>query len=289
MRDEVAELIDVVTLEERGTDCFRGRTPDMGWKRVFGGQVVAQALAAALATVEAERHVHSLHGYFLRPGDPKRPIDYSVDRFRDGRSFTTRGVVARQEDEIIFTMSSSFHLDETGFAHQAPMPDVRRPEDLPDQQALLRDYGSIMPPAMKQFFQRRWPVELRPVDPEAFVDPSLRRPAVRHIWLRALSRLPADPKLHLCTLAYASDLNLIDAALLPHGRSLFDADLMLASLDHGIWFHRPFRADEWLLFAQESPSSSGGRGFNRGLIFTAEGELAASIVQEGLMRIRRPQ
>ena len=289
MREAVADLIDVIALEERETDCFRGLTPDMGWKRVFGGQVVAQALAAALATVEPERHVHSLHGYFLRPGDPKQPIDYAVDRFRDGKSFTTRGVVARQGAEIIFTMSSSFHLEETGFDHQVPMPEVRRPDDLPDQQALLRDDDSHMPPAMKQFFQRRWPVEIRPVDPEGFVDPASRRAAVRCIWLRALGRLPADPKVHLCTLAYASDLNLIDAALLPHGRSLFDADLMLASLDHAMWFHRPFRADEWLLFVQESPSASGARGFNRGLIFTADGLLVASVVQEGLMRIRRSQ
>jgi acyl-CoA thioesterase-2 len=281
------ELSSIVALEQRGRDVFRGTTVDLSRKRVFGGQVVAQALAAAIATVDPERAAHSLHGYFLRPGNPKTPIDYSVDRFRDGKSFTTRGVIARQGEEIIFTMSCSFQRRESGFEHHRPMPLVPRPETLPDQERLLRDFAERMPSSLRDFLHRRWPIELRPIDPEGFVDPTVNRPSARDVWFRAARPLPAEAKSHLCTLAYASDLTLIDSALIPHGRSMFDSSMMMASLDHAMWFHEPFRADEWLLYAQESPSASGSRGFNRGLVYTASGVLAASVAQEGLMRPRR--
>lgn len=285
MDNPVTEIMNIIELETIGPDVFRGYTPDMGWKRVFGGQVVSQALAAALKTVDAARNVHSLHGYFLRPGDPKLPIDYSVDRFRDGTSFTTRGVLARQASEIIFNMSSSFHRHETGFEHEIAMPKVPPAVQLPDEKTLLKTFGEVMPPAMRQFFERRWPVELRPVDFGDFVHPGSDK-TPRNVWFRSLTPLPDAPAFHQSVLAYASDLTLIGAALAPHGRTMFDPSLMMASLDHAIWFHRPFRADEWLLYSQESPWAGGARGFNRGLIFTTDGRLVASVSQEGLMRLK---
>jgi acyl-CoA thioesterase-2 len=287
MADATVELLNLLNLEPLGQDAFKGRSPVTGWKRVFGGQVVAQALVAAARTVDDSRPVHSLHGYFLRPGDPSKPIAYGVDRFRDGQSFTTRGVLARQNGEIIFSMSASFHRVETGMQHQLPMPKTIPPEKLVPDEELLRGRGSTIAPSMQNYLSRDRPIELRPVDPESYVNPTAGTPARRDIWFKAKSALPDDPVIHQSVFAYASDLTIIETGLLPHGKTLFDSGLMMASLDHAIWYHKPFRADQWLLYSQDSPASSGARGYNRGLVFTRDGELVASVTQEALMRPKR--
>jgi acyl-CoA thioesterase-2 len=288
MADATAELLDLLNLEPLGKDNAAGRSPSTGWKRVFGGQVVAQAVVAATRTVDRSRPMHSLHGYFLRPGDPTKSIIYTVQRFRDGQSFTTRGVLARQDGEIIFSMAASFHRIESGFEYQLPMPSVRPPEELPADEELLRGEGQAISLTMQNYLSRDRPIELRPVDPENYVNPKPGGPARRNVWLKTKSHLPDDPVIHQSVFAYASDLTIIETALLPHGKNLFDPALMLASLDHAIWYHRPFRADGWLLYSQDSPAAFGGRGFNRGLVFTRDGALVASVTQESLMRLRRP-
>jgi acyl-CoA thioesterase-2 len=281
-----ADLLDILDLKKLGPYRFEAISPRDGWKRVYGGQVVAQALLAANRTVIAERPVHSLHGYFLRPGDPSIPILYEIDPHRDGKSFTTRGVLARQNGEIIFSMIASFHRPEAGFDHQSPMPDVPAPDSLPDEAALVAAHGSRMPPSMRAYLLRRKAVELRPADPEVFIRPPAGVPARANLWLKVRSRLPDDAAVHCAALAYASDISIIATALMPHGHTLFDQELMMASLDHAIWYHRPFRADEWLLYSHDSPSASGARGFNRGLVFDPAGRLIASMTQEGLMRLK---
>jgi len=290
MTSAVRELLDLLDLEPLEVNMFRGRSPESRFQRVFGGQVIGQALVAACRTVEnvAERPPHSLHAYFLLAGDPKVPIVYDVDRIRDGRSFTTRRVVAIQKGHAIFSMSVSFHGDEPGLSHQAAMPDVPQPDVLPDDAALRQAVLARMPEAVRRYYERERPIELRPVEFERYLGKTLPESKF-HVWLRALERLPDDPMLHRCVLAYASDLMLLDASTIPHGRTLFEPALMAASLDHALWFHRPFRADEWLLYAQDSPNASGGRGFARGQFFTRDGTLVASVAQEGLVRIRRPQ
>lgn len=287
MVDKKHELLNLLDLETVGVDCFAGTSPATGWKRVFGGQVVAQALVAALRTVDDGRPVHSLHGYFLRPGDPAEKILYEVGRFRDGKSFTTRGVLARQRGEIIFSMSASFHAVETGMEHQLPMPKVRPPEELPADEELLRGNGRNITLTMQNYLARDRPIELRPTDPEAYASPKPGREARRDIWFKSKFPLPDDAAIHQAVFAYASDLTIIETALVPHGRNLFDPQLMMASLDHAIWYHRPFRADQWLLYVQDSPTSASGRGYNRGLVFTRDGSLVASVTQEALMRLRR--
>jgi acyl-CoA thioesterase II len=287
MIDEKHELLKLLDLKTLGVDRFAGTSPATGWKRVFGGQVVAQALVAALRTVDADRPVHSLHGYFLRPGDPSQQILYEVERFRDGKSFTTRGVLARQHGEIIFSMSASFHAVETGMEHQLPMPRVKPPEELPADEELLRGKGQNITLTMQNYLARDRPIELRPADPEAYANPKPGREARRDIWFKSKFPLPDEPAVHQAVFAYASDLTIIETALGPHGRSLFDPKLMMASLDHAIWYHRPFRADQWLLYAQDSPTAANGRGYNRGLVFTRDGILVASVTQEALMRLRR--
>ena len=279
-----ADLLHILDLRKLGDNRFEGTSPRDGWKRVFGGQVVAQALLAAARSVVERRPVHSLHGYFLRPGDPALPIVYDIDPHRDGRSFTTRGVLARQNGEIIFSMIASFHRPEPGFDHQARMPDVPAPESLPDEASLVGAYGDRMPPSMRTYLSRSKPVELRPADPQAFLKPRAGDSAEANLWLRVRARLPDDDAVHCAALAYASDISIIATALVPHGHTLFDEELMMASLDHAVWYHRPFRADQWLLYSQDLPSASGARGFNRGLIFDRAGVLIASVTQEGLMR-----
>jgi|SRR5688572_30260897 len=287
MADATGELLKLLDLEPSPGDHFTGRSPATGWKRVFGGQVVAQSLVAAARTIEEPRPIHSLHGYFLRPGDPARPIVYHVERFRDGHSFTTRGVLARQNGEIIFTMSASFHRPEQGMQHQLPMPAVLPPEKLPADEELLRGGGRAISLTMQNYLSRDRPIELRPADRDGYVDPVPGKPARRDIWFKAKSPLPDDPVIHQSVFAYASDLTIIETALVPHGKTLFDSGLMMASLDHAIWYHRPFRADQWLLYSQDSPSAFGARGYNRGLVFSREGVLVASVAQESLMRPRR--
>jgi acyl-CoA thioesterase-2 len=281
----VDDLLAILDLEPLEMNLFRGRSPQSRWQRVFGGQVIGQALVAASRTVEAARPPHSLHAYFLLGGDPKVPIIYEVDRIRDGKSFTTRRVVAIQHGQAIFSMSASFHAQETGFEHQAKMPDVPAPENLPSGPQLPANMLATMPEAIRRFFEQERPVELRPVEFERYLGKRSEDGRFQ-VWIRTTGPLPDDPAIHQCVLAYASDMMLLDASLVPHGRTVFDKRIMAASLDHALWFHRPFRADEWLLYAQDSPSASGALGFSRGLIFGRDGTLVASVAQEGLIRER---
>lgn len=281
----VAGMLRILDLEPLEMNLFRGLSPNIGWQRVYGGQVLGQALVAAGRTVGEERIAHSLHAYFLLPGDPKVPIIYEVERLRDGGSFTTRRVKGIQHGRAMFTMSASFQKAETGLDHQSEMPKVPMPEDLPSEKELARQMIEHLPENMRAYWERERPIEMRPVDATRYFVRQ-RRTAVQHVWLRASSRLPDAFALHQCVLAYASDFTLLDTALIAHDKLMFDADIQLASLDHALWFHRPFRADEWLLYVQDSPSASGSRGFCRGSIYTRDGALVASVTQEGLTRLR---
>jgi acyl-CoA thioesterase II len=283
-KQSLAELLALLDLERIETDIFRGRSPKDRWQRVFGGQVLGQALVAATRTVEG-RICHSLHGYFLRPGDPRVPIIYEVDRSRDGTSFTARRVVAIQNGKPIFTMSSLFQVEEKGLEHQTAMPDVPEPEALQSERDWRRDVLGDVPEHIRPWFLQARPIEFRPVLPANRFAKGVHSPQ-QIVWFRAVDKLPESIALHQCVLAYASDMTLLDTSLLPHGLTLFTGALQTASLDHAMWFHRPFRADEWLLYVQDSPSSSGGRGFNRGAIYRRDGALAASVAQEGLIRLR---
>jgi acyl-CoA thioesterase-2 len=286
MSSAITDLLGILDLEPLEVNLFRGRSPQVGWQRVFGGQVIGQALVAACRTVDG-RPPHSMHAYFLLAGDPKVPIIYEVDRIRDGKSFTTRRVVAIQHGHAIFTMQVSFHADEPGLSHQAPMPDVADPENLPGEAEIRERIVSMMPDPVRRYYEGERAIEMRPVEFERYLGRKYDD-ARFHVWIRVTEKLPDDPTIHQCALAYASDLTLLDAALLPHGRTVFEKELMPASLDHALWFHRPFRADDWLLYAQDSPNLNGARGFSRGLIFTRSGTLVASVAQEGLLRLRRP-
>lgn len=278
-------LLSTLDLEPMEDNLFRGPRGGEGWQRVFGGQVLGQALVAAARTVDPRRPVHSLHGYFLLAGDPARPIVYDVERIRDGGSFTTRRVKAIQHGRPIFSMSSSFHKEERGFEHQAPIPDILPPEELPNPKDVIEQHIDKLPASMRTYWSRQQPIEMRVADLSRYLTREKKAPT-QSIWIKAAGRLPDDPVVHQAVLAYASDFTLLDTALIAHGKLLFDADVQLASLDHGMWFHRPFRADEWLLYVQDSPSASGARGFCRGSIFSRAGALIASVVQEGLMRQR---
>lgn len=285
MTSEVSSLLERLDLEELDTDLYRGFSPDDGRKQVFGGQVVGQALVAAFRTVEG-RSAHSLHSYFLRRGDPSRPIIYEVDRIRDGRSFTTRRVVGRQRGEAIFNMSVSFQIDEDGPSHQAPMPEAPPPESVPSNEEKIRaaaaKHGDS--PLFQFLAKLERPIEQRDLDPVDIIDPKPLR-GMHRIWFKAKAALPDDPLLHQCVLAYASDMALLDNCINHHGLTWFSPQLVAASLDHVIWFHRPFRADDWLLYSMESPSASGARGLNHGRIYTSDGRLVASVSQESLMRV----
>jgi acyl-CoA thioesterase-2 len=279
--DQLLSILDIETLE---VNLFRGLSPQVGWQRVFGGQVIGQALVAANRTVNG-RLAHSLHAYFLRAGDPSVPIIYNVDRIRDGGSFSTRRVVAIQHGLAIFSMAVSFHKEETGLEHQIKMPEVPPPESLPSEAELKECLIDRLPEPVKAYWQRERPIEIRPVDLSRYLSPENRAPS-QQVWIRATGQLGDDQSLHQCVLAYASDFTLLDTALSAHGRFVFDPRLMLASLDHALWFHRKLRADDWLLYAQDSPISGAGRAFCRGMLFTREGELVASTAQEGLLRER---
>jgi acyl-CoA thioesterase-2 len=286
MSSAVDDLLAILDLEQLEHNLFRGRSPQVGWQRVFGGQVIGQALVAACRTVDlADRQPHSLHAYFLLAGDPKTPIIYEVDRIRDGRSFTTRRVVAIQHGAAIFSMSASFHVAEPGFEHAAPMPSVPPPEELPSDHEIKSRVMPIMPDPVRAYFERERPIELKPVEFDRYLSRDPKEPKF-NVWIRATGPLPDDPAIHQCVLAYASDLMLLDSSLIAHGRTVFERAVQAASLDHALWIHQPFRADEWLLYAQDSPSASGARGFARGLIFSRDGRLVASVAQEGLIRPR---
>jgi acyl-CoA thioesterase-2 len=271
-------LVDLLDLESIEVNIFRGVSPNEDRQRVFGGQVAAQSLMAAGRTVNNGRP-HSLHAYFLRPGDPTAPILYEVDRIRDGRSFSTRRVVAIQHGRAIFNMSTSFHVDEPGLSHQFPMPDVPDPETLEPLEVRLEPFRETL----GDWFARPHPIDQRHIGELPFSQGAAAEP-VQRLWIRADGTLPDDPLLHTCIAAYASDMSLFDTMLAPHEVKWDDTDFMGASLDHCMWFHRPFRADEWLLYDMDSPSAYGARGLARGFLFTRDGQLVVSMVQEGLMR-----
>ncbi|GAA1780588.1 acyl-CoA thioesterase II [Actinomadura chokoriensis] len=284
MKESLKALLDLLDLEQIENDIFRGRSPEERRQRVFGGQVAGQALVAAGRTVPANRPVHSLHAYFIRPGDPLVPIVYTVDRVRDGRSFTTRRVMAVQHGKAIFTLSASFQIAEDGPFHQAPMPEAPAPETLPDGlERLTPIFGEV---GAREFVTRR-PFDIRHATPltwEAAKDPALATPESK-VWLKVDGELPDDPLLHVCLMTYASDMTLLDTVLLNHGLAWGDKRTMGASLDHAMWFHRPFRADDWLLYYQDTPFAGGARGLARGQVFTRSGELVVSVMQEGLVRV----
>lgn len=281
----VEELVATLDLEILEENLFRGRSPSIGWQRVFGGQVIAQALVAATRTVAEDRPVHSLHAYFLLPGDPAAPIVYETDRIRDGGSFTTRRVVAIQHGRAIFSLSASFQTVEEGLAHQIDMPDVPSPENLPSDAEFAEMIARFAPDPVKRYWQRPRPLTLRPVDLSRYLGKPPANPR-QAVWVKTAGPLPDDPAVHRAVLAYLSDMTLLDTALVLHGRSVFDPGLQVASLDHAMWFHRETRVDDWLLYAQDSPSSSGARGFTRGSLYTRDGMLVASVAQEGLIRPR---
>ena len=280
--DDLLHLLDLEALE---VNLFRGQSRDLGGKAVFGGQVIGQALVAASRTVEG-RSPHSLHAYFLRPGDMCCPIVYEVDRIRDGKSFTARRVQAIQGGEVILSMICSFQVPEPGLEHQAPMPEAPAPETLRPQADLVREWLAAVPQVpsrIREAFERRTAVEFRPIEPRNPLVPSVDPPR-QSFWVRANGALPDAPLLHACVLAYASDFSLLSTALRPHGLSWLTPGLAVASIDHGLWFHRPFRVDDWLLYAMDSPTAQGGRGFSRGQFFDRAGRLVASVAQENLMR-----
>ena len=279
-QDLVDRLVALLDLEAIEVDIFRGVSPDDKRQRVFGGQVAGQALVAAARTIEPHLHVHSLHAYFLRPGDPTVPLLYLVDRIRDGRSFATRRVVAVQHGKPIFNLSASFHKTESGLDHQAPAPqNVPGPESLPDFRTLWGPYRE----QLGDWYDLPRPIDTRYVDwtPTERAGPLAPN---QRVWMRADGTLPDDPIVHTCVLTYASDMTLVDTTLLPHGGEFARDQMVLASLDHAMWFHRPFRADDWLLYVQDTPSASGALGLARGLIYTRDGDLVVSVVQEGLIR-----
>lgn len=285
----IGALLSTLELQQLGPDVFLGQSPTTGWRRVFGGQVLGQALVAAQNTVAAPRQVHSLHGYFILPGDPGIPLRFEVERTRDGGSFSTRLVKVLQEGRSIFTMSASFHASEAdAYDHQIAMPDVPRPEELPSADQEMMALLNSLPESKKCFWIANRPVEVRPVDMQRYHTRKSELPG-QYIWMRTIEPLPADPTVHEAVLAWASDFTLLDTALMQHGKLVFDRDIQIASLDHALWFHRPFRFDDWILYAQDSPSASGSRALCRGSFFTRDGRLVASAAQEGLFRKVTPK
>ena len=286
-KNVLEELIDLLALERIEADLFRGQSQDLGWGQVFGGQVIGQALSAATQTVPSDRHVHSLHAYFLRPGDAARPIVYEVDRIRDGRSFTTRRIVAVQGGRPIFNMSASFQLDEPGFEHADTMPKgVPGPDDgLVSELELWRRHADHIPPDARSRALAERPIEVIPVDPVDSFSPEKKAPD-HAVWLRATGALPDNPALHRYLLAYCSDFSFMTTAMRPHGATWVDPSMQVASIDHIMWFHRPFRLDQGLLHCMHSPSASGARGLVLGSVFSRDGTLVASTAQEGLIRRR---
>ena len=278
--EELLQLMELETLED---NLFRGESRDIGTPRVFGGQVLAQSIIAASRTVD-EGVIHSLHAYFLRAGDARAPIVYDVDRNRDGRSFKSRRVVAIQHGRPIFTLAASFQLEQEGLDHQFEMPDVPMPEDLPSESNIPEDRLQQVPQLMRRWFTRTGPFDFRPVKKTDVFNPS-PQPPFQDVWFRLTEKIDVSDLMHRALMAYASDFHLVGTATLPHGISFIQDDLVMASLDHAMWFHRPVRVDDWLLYSCDSPSSSGGRGLARGLIYDCNGRLGASTIQEGMIRV----
>ncbi|MDZ7823909.1 MAG: acyl-CoA thioesterase II [Ahrensia sp.] len=287
MQTAMHQLLTTLDLERIEDNVFRGRSPQVGWQRVFGGQVIGQALVAAQRTVAKDRYIHSIHCYFLRPGNPLLPIDYHVDILRDGMSFTTRRVVAWQDGQAIFSLAGSFQVDEIGLTHFMPQPlGIPMPEDLVGEKALVNQIKDSLPDNVKKYWGRERPVELRPVSLKHYMSKE-PLPPEQNVWLRATGEVPDDRASQAAVLAYFSDMTLLDTSLFAHGKSIFDPDMQVASLDHSMWFHRPHKLDDWLLYAQDSPNSAGARGFTRGSIYARDGSLVASVAQEGLIRQRK--
>ncbi|MGM3161301.1 acyl-CoA thioesterase II [Dickeya undicola] len=283
MSQALQNLLELLNLEKLEEGLFRGQSQDLGLRQVFGGQVVGQALSAAKQTVPADRFVHSFHSYFLLPGDSQKPIIYDVETLRDGNSFSARRVSAIQNGRSIFYMTASFQTRESGFEHQNDMPQVIPPDDLPSEQDIARSMEHLIPPVMRQVFTNDRPIEIRPVK---FHNPlkGEASPPVRQVWCRANGTMPDDERAHQYLLGYTSDCHFLLTALQPHGVGFLERGMQVATIDHAMWFHRPFRLDDWLLYSVESPSASGARGFVRGQFYTREGVLVASSVQEGVIR-----
>lgn len=280
----VAELLDILDLEPLEHNLFRGRSPKTGWQRVFGGQVIGQALVASQRTVPEDRFVHSLHGYFMRPGDPKVPIIYEVDRIRDGRSFTTRRVVGIQHGKAIFSMSSSYQIMEPGLDYHMPMSEQADPETLMSRKELNEKFSEYAPKSVRAYWKKERPIEMRATSYEHFISDKKLAPE-QHVWMKATSHIPENQALQAAVLAYASDMTLLDTSLYPHGRKVFEPEIQTASLDHAMWFHRSININDWILFSQDTPNSAGARGFNRGSLYSRDGLLLASCAQEGLIRL----
>lgn len=285
MSQVLEDLVALLSLEQIEENLFRGLSQDLGFRQLFGGQVLGQCVSAASQTVEEARHVHSMHGYFLRPGDASLPVVYQVERIRDGGSFSTRRVTAIQKGQPIFSCAASFQYDEEGFSHQLPMPDVPGPENLPSETELARQVAQLIPERMRERLTSDKPIEIRPV---TRINPFAPAPCepIKHVWFRAAGALPAEPQLHKFLLAYASDFNLLTTSLQPHGVSVFQKFMQVASLDHALWFHGNLRMDDWLLYSMDSPWAGNARGFSRASIFNRAGQLVASVSQEGLTRVR---
>lgn len=283
--DVLKELLQLLKLEQLDENIFSGQSQDLGFGNVYGGQVLGQALSAAYQTVPPERRAHSLHAYFLRHGDVKAPIVYNVDRIRDGKSFTTRRVVAIQKGRAIFNMAGSFQINEPGFDHQDRVPSVPGPEGLSSELELVNRIADQIPAPIREKLQCKHPIEVRPVDPMNLFAPEKREP-LRYNWIRAVDKMPDDPSVHHCLLAYASDYGLVVTSLYPYGQSFWQPAMQVASLDHAMWFHRSFRMDDWLLYAMQSPNASNARGLAYGKVFNRQGALVATVVQEGLIRYR---
>lgn len=286
MSQALKKLLDLLFLEKIEEGIFRGQSEDLGLRQVFGGQVVGQAIYAAKQTVPTDRVVHSFHSYFLRPGDSSKPIIYDVETLRDGNSFSARRVSAIQNGKPIFYMTASFQSQEEGFEHQNTMPDVPPPEGLMSETDIARKFAHLIPEKVRDKFIGHQPIEMRPVKFHNPLQGSTAEPN-RYVWLKANGEMPDDLRVHQYLLGYASDFNFLPTALQPHGIGFLEPGVQIATIDHSMWFHRPFRLDDWLLYAVESTSASGARGFVRGQIYNREGVLVASTVQEGVIRLHR--
>lgn len=285
MSQVLNELSALLKLETIDPGLYRGQSQDLGFRALFGGQVMGQALSAAQETITDKRLVHSLHSYFLRPGDASKPVIYQVESIRDGGSFSTRRVKALQNGKVIFYMTASFQVEEEGFSHQDKMPDIDGPDGIPSYHDFIVEHQELLPQNLREIFLAEKPIEIRPVEQYNWVSPE-RTDAKMHTWLKANGDLPDDLRIHTCMLAYASDFHFLPTALLSHGVSHWSPNFQIATIDHTVWFHRPFRFDDWLLYCMDSPSASNGRGLVKGQIFNRQGELVASTMQEGVIRQR---
>lgn len=285
MSKQLNELLELLQLEQIELELFRGQSENLGLPQVYGGQVIGQSLSAAKQTVAPERLLHSFHSYFLLPGDPEKPIIYDVEKLRDGRSFSTRRVKAIQNGRPIFYLTASYQTDEIGFEHQSTMPNVAGPDGLTSESELVESIAQFLPPKIVEMFGRKRPIEVRPVTIINPLKPTIEAPK-QYLWIKANGHMPDDISIHQYVLAYASDWGFLTTSLHPHGVTLFSPKMQVATIDHSMWFHRPFNVDEWLLYVIDSPSASGARGLVRGEIYNQQGQLVASAVQEGLIRQR---